>query len=194
MGAQLAAPHGSTEGKENVHSVVDNVDDKVGDVNKPKGTVDDVKEQTGNVDNGGEPTELYYYYRRRRTYGYYGYRRRRTYYYYRSGYYSGGYGCQYCPYSYTCHSRSGLHHYRCHPSHPYYKYGRCHRYCPANDVESDTEMTDVELDEVEASIPDTYSLPLAVPMLAAAGGLAIGAFATAFALRRRVKAPAAMLG
>merc|ERR1712066_885993 len=48
-----------------------------------------------------------------------GYRRRRSY----------GARCQYCPYSYTCHSNSGRR-YRCHPSTPYYFRGRCYRYCP----------------------------------------------------------------
>merc|ERR1712217_315874 len=56
-------------------------------------------------------------YRRRRYYG--GYRRRRSY----------GARCQYCPYSYTCHSNSGRR-YRCHPSTPYYFRGRCYRSCP----------------------------------------------------------------
>merc|ERR1711920_269186 len=55
--------------------------------------------------------------RRRRYYG--GYRRRRS----RAR-------CQYCPYSYSCHSDSGRR-YRCHPSTPYYFRGRCYRNCPS---------------------------------------------------------------
>ena len=61
-------------------------------------------------------------------------------------------------------------------------------------AEEAVELTDADIDEIEKSMPEIYSMPLGLPMFAGVCGIFIGAVVTMFAMRRSVSAPGQLLG